>query len=62
MKIIDGKEFDSVEGFVLWLNTGPKEEVLPFLLGCRDRASEAKNVKAIKMFDAHIAQVRSEFN
>ena len=62
MKIFNGREFDSVEDFVLWVNTGPKEEILPFLVGCRDRANAAKDFKAVKKFDADIAQVRSEFN
>ena len=60
MITVYGKDFESKEDFGLWLNTAPKNEVLPVLIQARRRAYIVEDYKTYDQVDNIIGQVTRE--
>jgi hypothetical protein len=55
-----GKTFASKEAFALWLDTAPKEEVLPLLYQARRNAFIGGDDKAYDKIDSLIGKIEKE--
>ena len=55
-----GKTFASKEAFALWLDTSPKEEVLPLLYQVRRNAFISGDDKAYDRIDSLIGKIEKE--
>jgi hypothetical protein len=60
MQYIPHFEWQSKEAFGEWLNTAPKEEVMPYLKRALANAKSMRNAEAVSKIQAVINQVEEE--